>query len=63
MKLGVICLLWLLLVCLTLPTTRGRVLERSMEIRSKDNRSKGLSPANPLPAVPLASPGSAALGG
>lgn len=63
MKLGVACLLWLLLVCLTLPSTHGHVLGRSMEIRSKENRSKGLSPANTLPPTPSASPGSAALGG
>ncbi|KAL2302609.1 hypothetical protein Nmel_010038, partial [Mimus melanotis] len=36
MKLGLTCLLWLLLICLTLPTTHGRVLERSMEIRNPD---------------------------
>ncbi|XP_030807805.1 prolactin-releasing peptide [Camarhynchus parvulus] len=36
MKLGVACLLWLLLLCLSLPTTCGRVLERSMEIRTPD---------------------------
>ncbi|XP_050843497.1 prolactin-releasing peptide [Serinus canaria] len=36
MKLGVACLLWLLLVCLSLPATHGRVLERSMEIRNPD---------------------------
>ncbi|KAL9847941.1 prolactin-releasing peptide isoform 2-T2 [Geothlypis trichas] len=36
MKLGVACLLWLLLLCLSLPATRGRVLERSMEIRNPD---------------------------
>ncbi|NXC59948.1 PRRP protein, partial [Aleadryas rufinucha] len=36
MKLGVTCLLWLLLICLTLPATRGRVLEHSMEIRNPD---------------------------
>lgn len=63
MKLGVACLLWLLLVCLTLPSTHGHVLGRSMEIRSKENRSKGLSSANTLPPTPSASPGSTALGG
>lgn len=63
MKLGVTCLLWLLLICLTLPTTHSRVLERSMEIRSKENMSKGLSPANPLPPAPSASPDSAAFRG
>ncbi|XP_072788001.1 prolactin-releasing peptide isoform X2 [Taeniopygia guttata] len=36
MKLGVACLLWLLLVCLTLPASHGRVRERSMEIRNPD---------------------------
>ncbi|NXY56020.1 PRRP protein, partial [Callaeas wilsoni] len=36
MKLAVTCLLWLLLLCLTLPTTHGRVLEHSMEIRNPD---------------------------
>ncbi|XP_068877553.1 prolactin-releasing peptide [Aphelocoma coerulescens] len=36
MKLGFTCLLWLLLVCLTLPATHGRILERSMEIRNPD---------------------------
>ncbi|XP_066179391.1 prolactin-releasing peptide [Sylvia atricapilla] len=45
MKLGVICLLWLLLICLTLPATRGRVLERSMEIRSKENRNPDIDPS------------------
>lgn len=48
MKLGVACLLWLLLLCLSLPATCGRVLERSMEIRSKENMSKGLIPPTPL---------------
>uniref|UniRef100_A0A803V853 Prolactin releasing hormone n=1 Tax=Ficedula albicollis TaxID=59894 RepID=A0A803V853_FICAL len=36
MKLGVTCLLWLLLICLTLPCTQGGVLQRSMEIRNPD---------------------------
>uniref|UniRef100_A0A674HTA6 Prolactin releasing hormone n=1 Tax=Taeniopygia guttata TaxID=59729 RepID=A0A674HTA6_TAEGU len=36
MKLGVACLLWLLLVFLTLPASHGRVRERSMEIRNPD---------------------------
>ncbi|XP_077641356.1 prolactin-releasing peptide [Lonchura striata] len=36
MKLRVACLLWLLLVCLTLPASHGRVRERSMEIRNPD---------------------------
>ncbi|KAM7049501.1 prolactin-releasing peptide [Acridotheres tristis] len=36
MKLELTCLLCLLLICLTLPTTQGRVLERSMEIRNQD---------------------------
>uniref|UniRef100_A0A8C3UEZ3 Prolactin releasing hormone n=1 Tax=Catharus ustulatus TaxID=91951 RepID=A0A8C3UEZ3_CATUS len=36
MKLGLTCLLWLLLLCLTLPATHGRVLQRSMEIRNPD---------------------------
>ncbi|XP_058696511.1 prolactin-releasing peptide [Poecile atricapillus] len=36
MKLGVTCLLWLLLICLTLPATHGRVLQRSMEIRNPE---------------------------
>ncbi|XP_063255913.1 prolactin-releasing peptide [Prinia subflava] len=45
MKLGVACLLWLLLVCLTLPATHGRLLERSMEIRSTENRSPDIDPS------------------
>ncbi|XP_037998556.1 prolactin-releasing peptide [Motacilla alba alba] len=45
MKLGVACLLWLLLVCLTLPATHGRVLERSMEIRSKENMNPDIDPS------------------
>ncbi|NXK92753.1 PRRP protein, partial [Formicarius rufipectus] len=36
MKLGAICLLCLLLACLTLPGAHGRVLQRSMEIRNPD---------------------------
>ncbi|NXF06531.1 PRRP protein, partial [Smithornis capensis] len=36
MKLGATCLLCLLLACLTLPIARGRILERSMEIRNPD---------------------------
>ncbi|NXX70522.1 PRRP protein, partial [Spizella passerina] len=36
MKLGAACLLWLLLLCLSLPAAHGRVLERSMEIRTPD---------------------------
>ncbi|XP_074405038.1 prolactin-releasing peptide isoform X2 [Zonotrichia albicollis] len=36
MKLGAACLLWLLLLCLSLPATHGRVLERSVEIRTPD---------------------------
>ncbi|NWW77533.1 PRRP protein, partial [Climacteris rufus] len=36
MKLGVTCLLCLLLSCLTLPVTRGRALQHSMEIRNPD---------------------------
>lgn len=61
MKLGLTCLLWLLLLCLTLPTTHGRVLQRSMEIRSKENMSKGLSPANPW-LQPLCTPSAALVG-
>lgn len=57
MKLGAACLLCLLLTCLTLPVTHSRVYEHSMEIRSKESRSKGLPPA------PSAFPGSAAYGG
>ncbi|KAM6129291.1 prolactin-releasing peptide [Pterocles gutturalis] len=34
MKLGAACLLCLLLACLTLPVTHGRIRERSMEIRN-----------------------------
>ncbi|NXS62458.1 PRRP protein, partial [Brachypteracias leptosomus] len=36
MKLGAACLLCLLLACLALPGTHGRVLQRSMEIRNPD---------------------------
>ncbi|XP_074728456.1 prolactin-releasing peptide [Strix uralensis] len=36
MKLGAVCLLCLLLVCLTLPIAQGRIRERSMEIRNPD---------------------------
>ncbi|NXT27152.1 PRRP protein, partial [Syrrhaptes paradoxus] len=36
MKLGTTCLLCLLLACLTLPVARGRIRERSMEIRNPD---------------------------
>ncbi|XP_036243088.1 prolactin-releasing peptide [Molothrus ater] len=45
MKLGVACLLWLLLVCLSLPATHGSVLERSMEIRSKENTNPDIDPS------------------
>ncbi|XP_053839000.1 prolactin-releasing peptide [Vidua macroura] len=45
MKLGVACLLWLLLVCLTPLATHGRVLERSMEIRSKENMNPDIDPS------------------
>uniref|UniRef100_A0A8C4U237 Prolactin releasing hormone n=1 Tax=Falco tinnunculus TaxID=100819 RepID=A0A8C4U237_FALTI len=36
MKLGAACLLCLLLTCLTLPVTHGRIRERSMENRNPD---------------------------
>ncbi|XP_039584510.1 prolactin-releasing peptide [Passer montanus] len=45
MKLGLACLLWLLLICLTLPATHGRVLERSMEIRSRENMNPDIDPS------------------
>lgn len=63
MKLGAACLLCLLLTCLTLPVAHGRIREHSMEIRSKESRSKGLPAAYPLPPAPSASPDSAAFGG
>ncbi|XP_074405037.1 prolactin-releasing peptide isoform X1 [Zonotrichia albicollis] len=45
MKLGAACLLWLLLLCLSLPATHGRVLERSVEIRSKENMTPDIDPS------------------
>ena len=48
MKLGAACLLCLLLTCLPLPVTHGRIRERSME-----NRSKGLFPPPPCLQTPL----------
>lgn len=63
MKLGTVCLLCLLVTCLTLPIAHGHIHQRSMEIRSKESMSKGLPPANPLPPAPTAPPDSAAFGG
>ncbi|GAB0191817.1 prolactin-releasing peptide [Grus japonensis] len=45
MKLGAACLLCLLLACLTLPVAHGRIRERSMEIRSKENRNPDIDPS------------------
>ncbi|XP_050196042.1 prolactin-releasing peptide isoform X1 [Myiozetetes cayanensis] len=45
MKLGATCLLCLLLACLTLPVAHGRILERSMEIRSKENMNPDIDPS------------------
>lgn len=55
MKLGAACLLCLLLACLTLPIAHCRIRQRSMEIRSKDSRSKALTPTPPHPCQPPAS--------
>ncbi|XP_027493301.1 prolactin-releasing peptide isoform X1 [Corapipo altera] len=45
MKLGATCLLCLLLACLTLPVASGRILQRSMEIRSKENMNPDIDPS------------------
>ncbi|XP_027593358.1 prolactin-releasing peptide isoform X1 [Pipra filicauda] len=45
MKLGATCLLCLLLACLTLPVAYGRILQRSMEIRSKENMNPDIDPS------------------
>ncbi|XP_065607373.1 prolactin-releasing peptide [Cyrtonyx montezumae] len=44
MKLGVTCLLCLLLTCMALPAA-GRLRERSMEIRSKESRNPDIDPS------------------
>lgn len=51
MKLGATCLLCLLLTCMALPAA-GRLRERSMEIRSKESRSKGTPPGSSLVPQP-----------
>ncbi|XP_031409951.1 prolactin-releasing peptide isoform X1 [Meleagris gallopavo] len=50
MKLGATCLLCLLLTCMALPAA-GRLRERSMEIRSKESRSKGTPRTLPGPPI------------
>ncbi|XP_014807198.1 PREDICTED: prolactin-releasing peptide [Calidris pugnax] len=45
MKLGAVCLLCLLLTCLTLPVAHGHLRQRSMEIRSKESMNPDIDPS------------------